>query len=96
VASRARSEPRIERVALVALPVRAYDCSLLVEVPQPGALFMAGRDEFGTLADLERLFPALDPRLERYEVPEADHFFDGRAEELQELVRSWAERALER
>lgn len=94
VASRARTEPRIRRVALVALPVRAYDCSFLEEVEQPGALFMAGRDEFGTLAELERQFPSLPARWERHELPEADHYFTGQGEALQELVRSWAARAL--
>jgi alpha/beta superfamily hydrolase len=94
-ASFARKDPRIARVVLVALPVRAFDCSFLRELQKPGLILMAGNDEFGTLADLKQGFPDLYPSLETDEIPGTDHFFQGATSELQTRVRRYAERALQ-
>jgi hypothetical protein len=56
---------------------------------------MAGRDPFGTLADLRRLFPDLHPELELDEIPGADHFFEGATVELKDRVRDYALRVAE-
>lgn len=94
-ASYARKDPRISRVILIALPVKAFDCSFVREIRKPGLVLMAGQDEFGTLADLERGFPGLYPGIETDEIPEADHFFQGATSELQSRVRRYAERVLQ-
>jgi alpha/beta superfamily hydrolase len=94
-ASRARSEPRIARIVLVALPIAGFDCSFLREVETPGLVLQAERDEFGNLAELKRRFPELYPGLELDEVPGADHFFTDASQEVQERVRGYALRALE-
>jgi hypothetical protein len=94
VASRVRVEERVRRVVLVALPVRAYDCSFVREVRQPGLIVMAGNDEFGTLADLREQFPDLPPALELDEIADTDHFFTDKGLELQARVQAWAERVL--
>jgi uncharacterized protein len=94
VASRARSEPRLRRIVLVALPVEAFDCSFLTEVRVPGLILQAGNDEFGNLDRLKRRFPALYPGLELDEIPGTNHFFEGASRELQERVRAYARRAL--
>lgn len=87
-------EPRIERVVLIALPVIAYDCRHALAVPQPGAIFMAGDDTFGTLAVLREQMPALEERLHVEEVPDVDHFFTGKLDELRARVGTWAVREL--
>lgn len=92
VAALAPTEPRLARVLLVAMPVTAFDCKPIEAVRTPGLVLQAGADEFGNLSDLERLHPALDPALEREEVPGASHFFKGLEAELQERVRAAAER----
>jgi alpha/beta superfamily hydrolase len=94
VAGLAPKEPRITRVVLVALPVLAYDCSFALKVTQPGAIFMAGADGFGTLAALQSQMPALVERFHVEEVPDVDHFFTGALDELRARVRGWAETAL--
>ena len=83
-------DPRIERVVLVALPVIAYDCRHATKVPQPGAIFMAGEDTFGTLAVLRNQMPELLERFHVEEVPGADHFFTGKLDDLRLRVRNWA------
>jgi len=88
----APKDARIRRLLLVALPVRAYDCSFIRLVEQPGLILMAGKDEFGTLAELKDQFPDLPAGLETDEIPDTNHFFETRTQELQARVRRWAER----
>lgn len=91
VANLASREPRIRRVALVALPVLVFDCRGVESLHTPGLVVQGERDEFGNLDDLERAFPGLDPVLERVEIPEADHFFKRQTQVLQSTVRDHAE-----
>lgn len=93
-AQRAIVDERIRRIVLVALPVRAFDCSYILDVRQPGLVLMAGNDEFGTLRELREKFGALDPGLETDEIPGTDHFFGNETQELQRRVRTYAERVL--
>jgi alpha/beta superfamily hydrolase len=92
--SYARKDPRVKRVVLVALPVRAFDCSFVREVRQPGLILMAQDDEYGTLRELRELFPDLPPQLVADEIAGANHYFVSRTQELQARVRSYAEHSL--
>lgn len=83
-------DPRIQRVLLVALPVIAYDCSAALKVTQPGAIIMAGDDTFGTLDVLSRKLPGLLEHFHIEEIPDVDHFFTGKLDELRLRVRDWA------
>lgn len=93
-AQRALVDPRIARLVLVALPVLAFDLSYFGGVAQPALVVMADRDQYGTLAELRRQFPALDPRIETLEIANSGHFFDETTHELQASVRVYAERVL--
>ncbi|MCB9914070.1 MAG: alpha/beta hydrolase [Planctomycetes bacterium] len=90
VASLASRDARVRRVVLVALPVLVFDCEAIRVLRTPGLVVQAGRDEFGTLADLEAAFPELDADLARAEIAGADHFFARRTQELQALVHDHA------
>ena len=94
--SYARTDPRIARLVLVALPVGAFDVSFLKEVQKPALILMAGKDEFGTLDALKLRFPDLYPGIETDEVPDVNHYFQGATGEVQSRVRAYAERALGR
>ena len=93
-ASWATTDARVKRILLVALPVKAFDCSFLRRVTQPGLILMAGRDEFGTLRELKELFPDLPPQLETDEIPDVTHYFANGTQELQARVRRFAEHSL--
>jgi len=95
VAGLAPKDPRIERVALVALPVIEYDCRMALDIPQPGALFMAGEDTFGTLSVLREQMPELAQRFHTVEIAGVDHFFTGKLDELRASVADWATASLE-
>jgi uncharacterized protein len=94
VGSLARREPRIERVVLVSLPTRAYDCSFVREIRQPAFVLLAGNDEYGTPADFRASVGELGANFEVDEIADVDHFFRGRTPEVEQRVRAWAERQL--
>ncbi|MEO0662707.1 MAG: hypothetical protein AAFZ87_14315, partial [Planctomycetota bacterium] len=95
VAGLAPREPRIARVALVALPVIAYDCRMALDIRQPGGVFMAGDDTFGTLAVLSEQMPELLERFHVVEIDGVDHFFTGKLDELRASVAAWAQASLQ-
>jgi alpha/beta superfamily hydrolase len=91
---RALVDPRIERLVLVALPVLAFDVSYIGDVRQPGFILMAEKDEYGTLAELKRRFPAAVEHFETSEVPAVGHFFDTETHAVEDRVKDYAERML--
>jgi len=90
----ATQDERIARVVLIALPVKAFDCSVLRDLRKPGLIVMAENDEYGTRSELLARFPDLHPALEVVEIASTGHFFEGATHALQEIVRAWAERTL--
>jgi alpha/beta superfamily hydrolase len=92
--SYARKDPRVQRLLLVALPVRTFDCAFVREIRQPGLILMAQNDDYGTLRELREHFPDLPPQLATDEIAGANHFFVTRTQELQARVRAYAEQNL--
>ena len=93
-AALAAQDSRVACFVAVALPCLAFDCSVVLEVEQPGIVMMAGGDGFGTAAALAEMFPAWPGNLEVDEIPGVDHFFTGKTPELEARVRAWAGRML--
>ena len=83
-----RSE--LQRLLLVALPVRAFPCQFLMDVQPPTHLLMAGEDEFGTQEEVLTQFPNLPQHISVEEIPGTDHFFKGELPLLQQKARDWA------
>ncbi len=90
VAGLARRDSRIQRVALVALPVLVFDCEVLSHLQTPGLIVQGSDDDFGNLAALEAAFPNLDSKLRCIEIAGADHFFKRQTQLLQAQVSEQA------
>jgi uncharacterized protein len=74
--------------ALVAagLPVSTTDFASVVGCDRPKLFVQGSRDQFGSAADLQRVFEKLvEPKRLRI-IEGADHFFDGQLQELQREV----------
>lgn len=84
----------IERLLLVALPVRSFEVPWIEDLALPTHIIMAGQDEFGTLTDLQSRYPNLPPSVTIEEIKGVDHFFSGQLTLLQDRVRAFAERGL--
>jgi alpha/beta superfamily hydrolase len=91
----ARSEPRLERILLIALPIKTYSIVDIDRIEQPTYFLFGGRDEFGTRADFEAQYPRLPAHFVVEEEPLADHLYHGRTPLVEERVRGYAQRALE-
>ena len=88
-------EERISTLVAVAPPVRIYEIPELNQIRQEGLILMAGKDDFGTLADLERQFPDLPSSLETHEIDGADHLFRGKSPLVEARIQSFASQVLE-
>jgi len=95
VAGLAGRDERIARLLCVALPVKAFDCQVIMRVLPPTHVIAAGADEFGNLADLRALFPDLPGHVETEEIDGVGHLFTAKTPELEACVLAWAMRSLE-
>jgi alpha/beta superfamily hydrolase len=94
LAALAGEDERIQELLLVALPCKAFDCSAILRVRPPTWVLLAGRDEFGTLADLRARFPVLPAQVVLEEIEGVDHFFRGATPELEKRVLAAAQARL--
>ena len=81
-----------ERVrALVAadVPVSKYDFEHIVPCAKPKLFVQGELDEFGPATDIERFFAKLMEPKRLKIIRGADHFFEGRLEELSEAVKDF-------
>lgn len=87
VASKAAAgDPRVEAFVLVGLPL-ATESGGGVPLPEAPALFVTGeRDTFGPPAEVERF---LGGRHRLVVIPGADHFFEGKLEQLGEAIEGF-------
>jgi alpha/beta superfamily hydrolase len=90
----ATRDERLERLLCVALPCKAFDCSMIRRVLPPTHVIQAGQDGFGNLADLVALAGPLPAHVDAEEIDGIDHFFTKRTPELEARVRTWAEASL--
>jgi alpha/beta superfamily hydrolase len=84
-------DARAHYLISIGTPVDKYDFTFLEDCRKP-ILFVHGeQDEFGQvdhLRSLVRRLPAeARPRLEV--IPEADHFFEGRLDEMKRIITAW-------
>jgi alpha/beta superfamily hydrolase len=88
------SDPRVEAAIALGLPVapldgRSYDFGFLQGCEKPKLLVSGARDQFGPLAELERLVASLSEPKKLIIIEGADHFFEGRMRELRETMEVW-------
>ena len=86
------AEERVSRLVGLGTPLKMYDFAFLRDVRKPLLLVHGERDEFGDAARLVALARELPAEAQaRVEIiPDAGHFFEGRLDEMQRVVREWA------
>jgi len=69
---------------------RGYDFSFLASCAKPKLFVSGDHDQYGPRAVLEKVVAtAADPKKLEF-IAEADHFFEGRLQELRQVVEQWA------
>jgi alpha/beta superfamily hydrolase len=86
-------DERVKGMAALGLPVhaggRAYHYSFLASCTQPKIFISGANDEFGPQAEVEAAVAAAAPPAELIFIPEADHFFAGKLEQMQQPLIAW-------
>jgi hypothetical protein len=83
----AASEPRVERLILVAPPLATSDFSVLESATVPKLVIQGTRDDLCPLAALEGVFPSWATPKTLIRVEGASHFFDRRLAALADALR---------
>ena len=82
----AACDDRIRAFVAVGVPITKYDFSETARCNKPKLVVQGSEDEFGPGQGLEKFFAALDQPKKLKIVEGADHFFEGRLNELGEAV----------
>jgi len=85
------SDARVLRLISIGTPLEKYDFSFLKSCHKPILFVHGDRDEFGAVDKVRALASALPKDAEaRVEIIEnADHFFEGRLEEMKGVITEW-------
>lgn len=73
---------------------RGYDFSFLADCAKPKLFVSGDRDQYGPRAALEKVVGAAsEPKTLEF-IAGADHFFEGRLQELRQTVEQWVAKTL--
>jgi alpha/beta superfamily hydrolase len=92
------SDERVVNLISIGTPVDKYDFGFL-EACRKSILFVHGdRDEFGEVAKLKEIVAKLEPhtQVQLSIIKGADHFFEGRLDELKQVIKEWVMKQLNR
>lgn len=81
--------PLIGALVAVGTPVSKYDFASEAICDKPRLFVQGGQDEFGSVADLEKLIAALSGPVQMKVIEGADHFFEGHLDELSRVVSAF-------
>jgi alpha/beta superfamily hydrolase len=86
-------DERVEGMVALGLPVqaggRAYHYTFLASCTQPKLFISGAKDEFGPQAEVEAAVAGAAPPAKLIFIPEADHFFTGKLEQMQKPLSAW-------
>jgi alpha/beta superfamily hydrolase len=85
---------RVQAVIGLGLPVapiddRAYEYGFLHSCSKPKLFVSGGHDQFGPRSQLERVVESAPEPKKLVIIEGADHFFEGRLQELRETIEAW-------
>lgn len=87
------ADDRVRNLISIGTPVNKYDFSFLASCAKPILLVHGELDEFGAVADLQRMVETVpDDKAELHVISNADHFFEGKLDELKRIITEWANR----
>jgi uncharacterized protein len=86
-------DTRVPGLVALGLPVeaegRGYSYGFLSSCTLPKLFLSGGHDQYGPRAELERIVAFAAEPASLVIVPEADHFFAGKLEQMQDALRRW-------
>ena len=87
------NDPDIIGIFLIGAPVNKYDMTYLTHCEKPLLFLHGSEDEHGEISKLEKLVERCR-NAESLIVNDADHFFAGQLEVVEQAMKDWAERQM--
>ena len=87
------ADERVERLIGLGTPVNNSDFSYLRTCEKPKLFVHGAQDEFGDIRKVEALVESLPGENRLVVVAEANHFFVGKLDQVDEVIRTWMQRA---
>lgn len=86
------SDNRVHKIIAVGAPIKIFDPGNLSECRKPKLFVHGGEDKIAPLAPVKEMVEALPPEADAklVVIEGAEHFFDGKLDELMEVVKNWA------
>ena len=82
-------DARVQELIGLGIPVNNCDFSYLKDCLKPKLFVHGANDEHGAVEKVKRLVPTLPGENHLVVVPEADHFFAGRLDQLDRAITTW-------
>jgi hypothetical protein len=83
------TDARVSTLVGLGLPVSSLNFDFLLDVRKPKLILQGTRDEFGPVAQVSELYRTLAEPKQIHWVEGADHFFAGKLDEVQEVLRQF-------
>ena len=80
------SDPRVAVLVGLGVPVAVMNFDFLLEVLKPKLIVQGSLDQYGPRADVEAFYNSLAEPKQIHWVQNADHFFTGKLEEVQQVI----------
>jgi uncharacterized protein len=88
-------DSRVKALVALGIPIQAkgrdYDYGFLSECKKPKLFISGDRDQYGSQAQVEAVVQAAAEPKELHIIPEGDHFFVGKLDKMQAVIRFWVE-----
>jgi alpha/beta superfamily hydrolase len=90
------ADARVSNLISIGTPVDKYDFAFLKECRKPILFVHGDRDEFGRAGRVRALAASLPPQSQAQVriIENADHFFEGRLDEMKRVITEWIEERL--
>jgi hypothetical protein len=83
------ADARVAALVGLGVPVNMSDFGFLHSVRKPKLIVQGTRDEFGGMAQVSELYDSLTEPKQIHWVEGADHFFAGKLDEVQDVLRGF-------
>jgi alpha/beta superfamily hydrolase len=83
------TDSRVSTLVGLGLPVNSLNFDFLRDVRKPKLILQGTRDEFGPVAQVSEFYRSLAEPKQIHWVQGADHFFAGKLDEVQEVLRQF-------
>ena len=82
-------DQRVSKLVGIGTPVNSTDFSFLQKCAKPKLFVHGANDKFGDVKKVESLVQSLPGEKHLVEVPDADHFFVGKLDQLDRAITAW-------